>query len=65
MESLSKMHKYPFAHRVARQKWEFLQEQGYLAEHTTREGVSFRKRGSEVRGFIDWWGKVVWEDGTV
>ncbi len=53
---------YPWKGNVARKKWEFLQEQGYLAEHTSRVGLSFMKRSTGVRGFIDWWGKVTWED---
>lgn len=62
MENSSKMHKYPFVNRAAEKKWEFLQFIEHLPEYTTREGISFRKRGTETRGFIDWWGKVTWEE---
>jgi len=52
----------PFAHRTARKKWEFLQVVGYLLESTNEYGIVFKRRNGPERGFIDWWGKVTWED---
>ncbi len=60
MENLSKMHELPFIHRVARQKWEFLQDQGYYYVDSDEKGITFTYGDYPDMGFIDWWGKVTW-----
>lgn len=49
----------PVQTRLARDKWEYLKERGYVLERVGDKGFSFRK--GEVRGFIDVWGRVTWE----
>jgi hypothetical protein len=66
MENSSNLDRYwslrPFENRVAMEKWNMLQFQGYYVESTNEYGIVFKRHGGEERGFIDWWGKVTWED---
>jgi hypothetical protein len=52
----------PFESRVALEKWNMLLAQGYIVESTNEYGIVFKKHRGTQKGFIDWWGKVTWEE---
>ena len=52
---------YPWEHKVARKKWEYLQEKGYKMFHVRSTGLVFGTSHGGEAGHIDWWGKVIWK----
>lgn len=66
MESSSSNDRYwnlrPFENKTAARKWEFLQARGFYVESTNEYGIVFKEHRGPAKGFIDWWGKVTWEE---
>lgn len=54
---------YPWEHDVARKKWEFLQEKGYVSDRLRPDGsglLFYKIDNPKDWGSINWWGGVLW-----